>query len=372
MRKIQIPPNAKALHSLRFSSYLEELVGALAGGYDIVDKDGQSLSLAGLSSDERALTDEYFSFFADFIDAGGDLAVSDPEETWQLVKTIDAFFDVRGLSRDSNLVNRWNDVWMALVSYSYFTGNQAPRFGVCVDNGRLKWQLRLDGSKEIKWNTYEFVKELGITICPYCNFMPLPLERIRKETHDYQMSPDMDHYLKKSEYPYLALNLYNLIPACDVCNRRIKENRLIDFQSVAHPYVDDVHAEVKVHASDNAIKNPDRYGRPGNEFPLRGMPSPGVEGLRGKAFLDFFGVLDRIKNQVYQSRIKRIVINATQKRKLFEFYRGQYGRRLSDRDVECLIFECSLNPDEINKQSFSKVTIDLVKQVDGLLNLGAM
>lgn len=59
---------------------------------------------------------------------------------------------------------------------------------------------------------YELLKEIDITVCPYCNrlyIMTLKKHRVR---------PQLDHYFPKSRYPYLALSLYNLIPSCSVCN----------------------------------------------------------------------------------------------------------------------------------------------------------
>lgn len=58
------------------------------------------------------------------------------------------------------------------------------------------------------WSTYHLIFELGLKVCPYCN---------RSYVHPYYSSggktrADIDHFLPKSQYPYLALSFYNLIP----------------------------------------------------------------------------------------------------------------------------------------------------------------
>ena len=53
----------------------------------------------------------------------------------------------------------------------------------------------------------------GIRICPYCNRSFIFTLKYRN------VNPEYDHYFPSSEYPYLAISLYNLIPCCGVCNK---------------------------------------------------------------------------------------------------------------------------------------------------------
>ena len=65
-----------------------------------------------------------------------------------------------------------------------------------------------------------FETELKIYTCYFCN-----IEFINKFKISDGKSKNgctLDHYLKKSDYPYLALSLYNLIPSCYVCNSKVK------------------------------------------------------------------------------------------------------------------------------------------------------
>lgn len=59
---------------------------------------------------------------------------------------------------------------------------------------------------------YDILKKMNIQVCPYCNrqyIMTLKNKKVR---------PQFDHYYPKSDYPYLALSLFNLIPCCSICN----------------------------------------------------------------------------------------------------------------------------------------------------------
>jgi hypothetical protein len=66
-------------------------------------------------------------------------------------------------------------------------------------------------------------KENEIYICPYCekNYINLV------ETENKTIKPDLDHFYPKSKYPFLACCIENLIPACQVCNSRLKGDKEI-------------------------------------------------------------------------------------------------------------------------------------------------
>ncbi|MBI5915565.1 MAG: HNH endonuclease [Bacteroidetes bacterium] len=79
-------------------------------------------------------------------------------------------------------------------------------------------------SKKAKW----LADKLKIKTCLYCNAQ-------------YTVSTGMriyhtfDHFFSKKRYPYLSLSFYNLIPACDNCNR-IKSDIDIVLATFRHPY----------------------------------------------------------------------------------------------------------------------------------------
>ncbi len=82
---------------------------------------------------------------------------------------------------------------------------------------------------------YRFVELVNIKVCPYCN-MNYIFSATSKPA-DKGTRPDIDHFYPKSDYPWLALSLYNLIPSCKVCNHK-KRNEFN--QDLLNLYKDDL------------------------------------------------------------------------------------------------------------------------------------
>ena len=57
----------------------------------------------------------------------------------------------------------------------------------------------------------EFVEELQITVCPYCN------RNFVNSTYKRTMC-DLDHFYDKETYPIFAVSFHNLVPVCHACN----------------------------------------------------------------------------------------------------------------------------------------------------------
>jgi hypothetical protein len=95
--------------------------------------------------------------------------------------------------------------------------------------------------RDKKWDAYQLTEQLGIDVCPYCNrgytFTINKGQRIAR--------PELDHFLAKSKYPYLALSFYNLIPSCHICNANLKHDKTFDLSNHIHPYRDSLHEIVK-------------------------------------------------------------------------------------------------------------------------------
>lgn len=71
------------------------------------------------------------------------------------------------------------------------------------------------------WSAYDFVMELGIKVCPYCNMNYIvPIYGIKGKAR-----ADLDHFYAKHIYPYLSMSIYNLVPVCKVCNSSFKRGR---------------------------------------------------------------------------------------------------------------------------------------------------
>ena len=94
-----------------------------------------------------------------------------------------------------------------------------------------KKRKKLDEDEEKKWSRHKLLFLMGIEVCPYCqrNYISNYEENNGKKT-----TADLDHFYPKSDYPFLALSLYNFIPSCQICNSRFKGNK--DVCDSIYPY----------------------------------------------------------------------------------------------------------------------------------------
>lgn len=61
----------------------------------------------------------------------------------------------------------------------------------------------------------DFVIERNLQVCPYCGLKQIDVAVVNNSTS----KPDIDHFLPKRKYPFLAMSYMNLIPACNTCNK---------------------------------------------------------------------------------------------------------------------------------------------------------
>jgi len=63
------------------------------------------------------------------------------------------------------------------------------------------------------FNKFEFINNIGLNTCPYCNRNYIYAVSRRKV-----VKPEIDHFYPESKYPILAVSYSNLIPSCQSCN----------------------------------------------------------------------------------------------------------------------------------------------------------
>ena len=80
------------------------------------------------------------------------------------------------------------------------------------------------------------MEKLGVKVCPYCN----RLFTTTVNTKGHRIRPQLDHFRNKSKYPFLALSINNLVPACGVCNL-LKLDK--DRNDLIYPYDEDFETE---------------------------------------------------------------------------------------------------------------------------------
>lgn len=82
------------------------------------------------------------------------------------------------------------------------------------------------------WNAYQFVMELGVQTCPYCNRQYVsPIYSSRGK-----LRADLDHFLPKYRHPYFSMSIFNLVPSCKFCNSSLKSISNFSYENNINPY----------------------------------------------------------------------------------------------------------------------------------------
>ena len=87
--------------------------------------------------------------------------------------------------------------------------------------------------KEPEWSGAKYIQALKIDVCPYCGQQYFSV--IKNKYDNYIAEASIDHYYEKSAYPFLSLNLYNLIPVCKNCNSSFKLNKP---EHIVNPFIE--------------------------------------------------------------------------------------------------------------------------------------
>lgn len=90
-----------------------------------------------------------------------------------------------------------------------------------------------------KYNSYSFVENLGIKVCPYCDKEYLDV--VKQQDGRTRRTLEVDHFIPKSVYPALAMCFYNLVPSGQGCNG-LKSSQNID----KSPYEMDIESHTRL------------------------------------------------------------------------------------------------------------------------------
>lgn len=87
------------------------------------------------------------------------------------------------------------------------------------------------------WNAYSLCQASKYDLCPYCQ--QAMAFTIHRDSDGKAFRPTLDHFYPKSQYPYLSLSLYNLIPCCHTCNSSLKGQTDFFMREHLHPFEDE-------------------------------------------------------------------------------------------------------------------------------------
>ncbi len=84
----------------------------------------------------------------------------------------------------------------------------------------------------------EYIKDLNITVCPYCNRNYI---FNFKKSNSLKATAQLDHFFDKNTYPYFSISIFNLVPSCQTCNQRKSKIQ----NDIYHPFTETFNDDVK-------------------------------------------------------------------------------------------------------------------------------
>ena len=174
-----------------------------------------------------------------------------------------------------------------------------------------QWIVNSLGYEEVQGQLFpQYIKKMGIKSCVYCNAQYAVSAKKGKtgRSKKYRSSYTIDHYLPKSEYPYLATSFFNLYPACSTCNQ-MKSRKVPLFCLYVKPTDDvvlrnpfvfrlDKHSFVKYSMTGNADDLEVKFESSG------GLPAGAVD---AKAYDEYFHIEKLYAN--YVDTIEEVIWN---------------------------------------------------------------
>lgn len=313
----------------------------------------------------------------------GDLDSFHDVNSWSenlLTGTISYLETVRNkiLTRIANAHNR-QDVDLCcklaheIFNYDQFVAGNRIRIN---GNGEYYWgrPMRKDAKGNripkdvVNWCAGEYILLSGVKYCTYCNADTVFSVRVTGgRVRPYASA--LDHFYSRSEYPYLALALENLIPTCTRCNSLFKgaKGKNVVANPVS-PYKEDYYGLFTLEIGVGKGKPIEGFVADPKDLSwhVKLADAPSVDQSRGREMAVRLFHLDDVYNQVFRedvSRTMHLVRNLTPS--ACQALSTQFPKIFAHRDARHLMLGGSLNHDEIPTSRFSKLTEDMMGQFGG-------
>lgn len=196
----------------------------------------------------------------------------------------------------------------------------------------------------------ELSRMLNIKVCPYCNHNFTLYIDIMGKTKMKGLF-QFDHFYDKSDYPYLSMSLYNLIPSCSLCNHQ-KRTTLLDLRY--NPYFKGISDEFHFKVMDSFQLRSGKKGADKIDIKIgRNARGQGIDELQEDLHLE----------EQY-SRHKDIVQEIYDKAYSETYYRNMLTC-IPAEDREKLLNQwlgISLDMNDIDKRPLIKFCQDVLKQ----------
>jgi hypothetical protein len=206
-----------------------------------------------------------------------------------------------------------------------------------------------------KWAVW-IIEQLDILVCPYCNReYVFKFEDTVKDKA--KVIATFDHYYDKDRYPFLSVSLYNLIPSCYICNSKFKHNKNFYEIKHLHPYIDDFDSLVKFKLEINSVG----FYYKEEEFQIKLDTNDKKAENTIKTFR-LNEIYKQYKDIVLEIIKRNIIYNDDYIDELIKKYEGTLFN--SKDELIDLIYCNYMDKKDINKRPLSKLTKDILEEID--------
>jgi hypothetical protein len=215
-----------------------------------------------------------------------------------------------------------------------------------------------------KW-AVEFMEDLGIKVCPFCNREYI-FKFEDKISEEPRIIASLDHYYDKDSYPFLSVSIFNLIPCCYICNSKFKHTKNFYNQKHLHPYEDSFNEKAKFSQFFNNVSSENK------KFSLLSKEriSLTLKPLNDKDIATQ-NTIDTFRLETLYEKHKDIVLELIQKREIYpdsyidDLFHQYEGILFKNReDVLRHITGGYIDDIDINKRPLSKLIKDISEELD--------
>lgn len=198
----------------------------------------------------------------------------------------------------------------------------------------------------------EYIKDLDITVCPYCNRNYIFNFEIDKSLN---ATAQLDHFFDKSTYPFFSVSIFNLVPSCQTCNQRksTKPNEIY------HPFIESLNDDMKFRLKIKDSKF--YYDKDSLEIEKKIVKNE----KKVNSHIETFNIQNLYKEH------KDIALELIQKAQIYnesyidELYQKYEGTLFKNReDVLRHITGGYIDDIDINKRPLSKLIKDISEELD--------
>ena len=279
------------------------------------------------------------------------LLIALPEELDKMNKKIET------LKFDKNR-KFYNQILSQIFDYEKFKKDEAWNWSKNSNDNKIKRETICN----IKGRD-EYLNELNIDCCPYCNRSYIMKREILvkpypdKPSVTKTINPVIDHYWSKSDYPYLAISVHNLIPSCNLCNSIIKHTNELQSEYHIHPYTHSFHKKIKFVV---VPQNVNAFNDSPDDFSIEIQEKPHRDSHKAREYADFFG-LESLYNNHKDYAAEILLKKQAYNEDWLAGINSLEGLNMAKNAAKRYYYGNYLQEKEINKRPLSKFTIDLVE-----------